>query len=67
MTVKQELLEIIACPKCKGDLIYVQGSSEGFGCKNCKLFYPIEDDIPNFLIEEAKPWEEEQPKPTQSE
>ena len=60
MPINEELLEILACPKCKGDLVYIKEPEEGFGCKNCKLFYAIEDDIPNFLIEEAKPWNPEE-------
>lgn len=57
MPISQELLEILACPKCKGDLLYIREPKEGFVCKSCKLFYAVEDDIPNFLIEEATVWE----------
>lgn len=46
-----KLLEILACPKCKGDLIY---KNEGFICVECKLLYKVEDDIPNFLVDEAE-------------
>ena len=57
MALDKELLDIIACPKCKGDLIYKE--EENFLiCKNCKLKYKIEDDIPILLIEEAIPFEE---------
>jgi len=50
----QEYLKVLACPKCKGEVIFkFWEDKEGFYCKNCKLFYPILDDIPVMLIEEA--------------
>ena len=52
MTIDKELLEILACPKCKGD-IYLTPEGDGLICDNCKLKYPIEDDIPIMLIDEA--------------
>lgn len=56
MPVSKELLDILVCPKCKGELQYLE-NPEGFGCAACRLFYAVEEDIPNFLIDEAKPWE----------
>ena len=56
MTIQDELLNILVCPKCKGTLTLVT-QPEGFGCIECKLLYKNEDDIPNFLVEEATPWE----------
>jgi len=53
MTINQELLEILACPKCKGD-IYLNDAEDGLICDNCKLLYEIRDDIPIMLIDEAK-------------
>ncbi len=51
----KEYLQVLACPKCKGDLDYkVWDEKEGFYCKNCQLFYPIVDDIPVMLVEEAE-------------
>ena len=55
MAIRKELVEILACPKCKGPLKQVE-SPEGFGCASCGLLYKVEDDIPNFLIEEAAAW-----------
>jgi len=52
----EELLQILACPKCKGGLDRL-ADPEGFGCRNCGLFYAVRDGIPNFLIEEAVPWD----------
>lgn len=54
MVLKPELLEILACPKCKGD-IRLNSSQDGLVCENCQLMYEIRDDIPIMLIEEAKP------------
>ncbi len=50
--ISQELLEILACPQCKGD-IYLNETNDGLICDACKLMYPIKDDIPIMLIEEA--------------
>jgi uncharacterized protein YbaR (Trm112 family) len=52
MAISQELLEILACPKCKGDL-EITPKQDGLVCKACKLLYRIEDDIPIMLIDEA--------------
>jgi len=54
MAVSKELLEILACPKCKGEVIMNQ-SKNGLVCEACSLVYEIRDDIPIMLIEEAKP------------
>lgn len=54
MAISQELLEILACPKCKGD-IYLNETKDGLICERCQLVYEIKDDIPIMLIEEAKP------------
>ena len=57
MAISQQLLEIIACPKCKGHLD-LKDDQSGFVCPSCRLFYRIEDDIPIMLIEEAQPLED---------
>ncbi len=54
MAISQELLEILACPKCKGN-IHLNDAQNGLICDNCKLLYEIKDDIPIMLIDEAKP------------
>ncbi len=53
MAVSQELLDILACPKCKGD-INLNDTGDGLICDTCKLLYEIRDDIPIMLIDEAK-------------
>ena len=48
-----KLLEILACPKCKGDLEYDR-KKDKLICHKCKLAYLIKDDIPIMLIDEAE-------------
>ncbi len=50
----EKLLEILVCPKCKGDLEYRPESNQLI-CQACRLVYRIEDDIPVMLINEAEP------------
>ena len=52
MGIDKELLDILACPKCKGD-IFLTDSGDGLICKACKLKYEIKDEIPVMLIDEA--------------
>ena len=47
-----ELLEILACPKCK-DRVILDETKESLRCEHCRLEYPIREDIPIMLIEEA--------------
>jgi len=51
--LSKELLAILACPKCKGDLDYNKKENKLI-CKKCRLAYRIEDGIPIMLIEEAE-------------
>ena len=57
MALSKELLDILACPKCKGE-IYLNDACDGLVCDNCRLVYEIRDDIPVMLIEEARPLDE---------
>lgn len=52
--ITEDLLAILACPQCKGELKYLT-AREGLACEKCMLLYQIIDDIPVMLIEEAKP------------
>ena len=52
MAIDKELLEILACPKCKGDL-ELTPEEDGILCNVCKLKYPIKEDIPIMLVDEA--------------
>ena len=56
MALNKELLDILVCPQCKGDLEYREEDAELL-CHECRLRYRIEDDIPVMLIEEATPLE----------
>ncbi len=55
-----KLLEILVCPLCKGPLVYRKAEQELI-CKPCRLAYPVRDDIPVMLEDEARklPPEEE--------
>lgn len=52
MALSKELLDIIACPKCKGDLKQTD-NRDGLICEPCRLLYEVKDDIPVMLIDEA--------------
>ncbi|MBI2578284.1 MAG: Trm112 family protein [Candidatus Aenigmarchaeota archaeon] len=52
--LKKELLDILACPKCKGDLDYDRKKNR-LSCKKCRLrFSVIDEDIPDMLLEDAE-------------
>ncbi len=53
MAISKELLDILVCPKCKGE-IYLNKEGNGLICEKCRLLYEIKDDIPIMLIDEAK-------------
>jgi uncharacterized protein len=53
VAISEELLEILVCPKCKGE-IDLNEEKNGLICKACSLLYEIKDDIPIMLIDEAK-------------
>jgi len=55
MTLPADLLEILVCPKCKGDLEYRTEPVEELVCHQCRLVYAVEEGIPIMLIDEAKP------------
>jgi len=52
MAISKDLLDILACPQCKGD-IQLNEAGDGLICNACRLMYPIKDDIPVMLIDEA--------------
>jgi len=56
--IKKELLEILACPKCKQS-VRLTDDNNGLACDQCKLLYEIRDDIPIMLIDEAHPLDEQ--------
>ena len=53
MAISQELLHILVCPECKTPVtLTVDGT--GLKCATCRRVYPIRDEIPVMLLEEAK-------------
>ncbi len=54
MALSKKLLDILACPKCKGE-IKLNDDKDGLICDNCRLLYEIRDDIPIMLIDKARP------------
>jgi uncharacterized protein len=53
MPISKDLLDILVCPLCKADL-ELKPDQSGLKCVQCKRVYPIRDDIPVMLIDEAK-------------
>ena len=51
--IDERLLKILVCPKCKGE-IKVDEKALYLICESCRLKYPVKDDIPIMLIEEAE-------------
>jgi uncharacterized protein YbaR (Trm112 family) len=52
MTLSPQLLTVLVCPKCRGPLEYREREAS-LVCASCRLRYPIRDDIPIMLIDEA--------------
>lgn len=52
MALNKELLDILVCPECKGDL-ELTSKEDGLICRSCELVYPIRDEIPIMLVEES--------------
>jgi uncharacterized protein len=55
MPLDPEFVALLRCPKCRGVLLQNK-TPDGFACAVCALFYAVDDDLPNFLIDEAKGW-----------
>lgn len=53
MPISKDLLEILVCPLCKAP-VELKPDESGLKCVQCKRVYPIRDDIPVMLIDEAK-------------
>ncbi len=53
MAISKELLEILVCPLCKTP-VKLTPDSQGLKCDTCRRIYPIKDDIPVMLVDEAK-------------
>jgi len=57
-SIDQDLLSMLACPKCKHDLT-LAGDEKGLICETCKMVFPIRDGVPVMLVEEAFPFRTE--------
>jgi len=57
MGISKELLEILACPACKGE-VNLNRDGRWLVCSHCKLKYSVMEDIPVMLIDKAEPFEE---------
>ena len=53
MVLRPELLDLLACPKCK-QAVTVSADKNSLECDHCRLRYPIRDEIPVMLIDEAE-------------
>jgi uncharacterized protein len=54
MTIDQRLLDILICPNCHGEVVYVE-DRQVIECRGeCKYVYPVRDGIPVMLIDEAE-------------
>ncbi len=53
MALTPDLLNILVCPACKGDLAYDEAAGT-LTCEACRLRYKVVDDIPVMLIDEAE-------------
>ena len=59
MSLDHKLLGILVCPVCKGELVYDKGASELICCVD-RLAFPIREDIPVMLSEEARSLSEDE-------
>jgi uncharacterized protein YbaR (Trm112 family) len=53
MAVSQELLDILVCPLCKTP-VKLTSDQQGLKCATCRRVYPVRDDIPVMLVDEAR-------------
>ncbi len=54
MSVDPELLEMLACPACRGQIKLLE-QEKGLECSRCGRVYPVRDGIPIMLVDEAAP------------
>lgn len=60
MTLSKQLLDRLACPKCRGGLDVVEENAAGsppggLACRACSLLYEVREGIPVMIIEQARP------------
>ncbi len=54
MTLSPQLLAVLVCPRCKGELVY-RAPEATLDCNRCRLRFPVRDEIPIMLVDEAVP------------
>jgi len=64
MALSQDLLEILACPACKAK-VELTADGNGLKCVECRRVYPIRDDIPVMLVDEATIENGTEPEPSE--
>ena len=55
MSVAPDLLDLLACPRCKGP-VRLMPEGSGLACPRCRVAYPVVDGVPMMIFEEAAPW-----------
>ncbi|UCH61855.1 MAG: Trm112 family protein [Fidelibacterota bacterium] len=58
MSVSRDLLDILVCPKCRGELDYHEAEKQLI-CLACQLVYPVEKDVPIMLIDQSHTLDEQ--------
>ena len=53
MALSKKFIDILACPQCKGEIELLTDGS-GLICRACRLKYPIREEIPIMLVDEAE-------------
>lgn len=54
MGLNKELVGVLACPACRGELVLLP-AEDGLACGRCQVVYPVREEIPVMLVEEAVP------------
>ena len=53
MPISKDLLDILVCPECKTPLRQLTDSASGLRCDTCRRIYPVRDDIPVLILDQA--------------
>jgi uncharacterized protein YbaR (Trm112 family) len=53
MLISKDLLDILVCPECKTPLRQLTDAASGLQCETCRRIYPVRDDIPVLIIDQA--------------
>jgi uncharacterized protein YbaR (Trm112 family) len=53
MPISKDLLDILVCPECKTPLRQLTDAASGLHCETCRRIYPIRDEIPVLIIDQA--------------